>query len=127
MCARCLAPSSVTPSPQLSRGGIAQRPADFEWRGADRPRCLSIAVSLRGLSHDRLEVPDGRKVHDGALGGEPRAVVVAPDGHRQGPDDETGEAFEDGERQCTCCTVCDWWIGSSRSRMALPGGAGSIT
>ena len=91
----------------LGRRDATRRPPARKWRPAEA--CASVARRLhgrgsvrpgqRGVAHDRLEAAERRQVLGGAPGDEPRAVAVAPELERQGPQEAPGEAFEEGERE----------------------------
>ena len=55
--------------------------------------------SQRGVAHGLLQRPERRQVFGRAPGDEARAVAVAPDVHRQGPDGPAGQAVQQFQRE----------------------------
>ena len=106
---------AVTAPPWRGPGGAktrgrpdaTRRPPARSWRPAEA--CARVARRLqgrgsvrppkRGIAQDRLEAAERRQVLGGAARDESRAVAVAPELERQGPEEAPGEAFEEGERE----------------------------
>ena len=53
----------------------------------------------RGAAQDGLEAPEWRQLRGGAPGNEARSVPVASELDGEGPEEEPGQAFEEGERE----------------------------